>query len=124
MKTVEQNVEDWRKQLLDLSKRNPLLNFRISTTRPTSIQLVEPGADEIFAKLIDGESLEIVADREDPGDYDDDLMEEVEPALEEGEPVSAEGERVPEEEPAPAPRRPLGSGQVRSGLLAERTAKV
>jgi very-short-patch-repair endonuclease len=111
MKTVNQRVEDWRRQLLDLTKRNALLNFRISTGRPTSIALIEPGADAIFSALMAGESLEIVAETEDPGDFADDLVAEGEPAEEPEAPVRGE---LP----------PLGPGQVRSSLTAERTVKV
>src|SRR5688572_16198992 len=47
-------IEQWRKQLLDTSKRNRLVNFR--TGRTGGIALVHPGPGDIWHRLMAGGS--------------------------------------------------------------------
>ena len=52
---IPQLVENWKKQLLDLSKRNNLLNF--VKTRRGSLHIVYPGFAELFDVLLKGQEL-------------------------------------------------------------------
>ncbi len=52
---IPQLVENWKKQLLDLSKRNNLLNF--VKTRRGSLHIVYPGFVELFDALLNGQEL-------------------------------------------------------------------
>ena len=56
MATITQLVEEWKKKLLDLSKRNNLLNFR--TTRRGTLKIVFPDFDELYTSLTDGDELQ------------------------------------------------------------------
>ncbi|MDP9472136.1 MAG: DUF4011 domain-containing protein, partial [Chloroflexota bacterium] len=60
MPTVEERLSQWQQELLDLSNRNQLLNFRPSTTRPSSLQLIAPQIDELYQVLLQGKSLQVV----------------------------------------------------------------
>jgi very-short-patch-repair endonuclease len=55
-KDVLQAVERLRKRLLDLTNRNPLLNYRIESAR-AGLRVVDEVPDLLFSKLIDGEAL-------------------------------------------------------------------
>lgn len=57
MSQVLQQISQWQQELLDLSNRNRLLNFRPSTTRPSSIQLIAPEIESIYEELSQGKSL-------------------------------------------------------------------
>lgn len=48
---TKQLLEDWKKKLLDLSKRNSLINYK--TTKRGSLQIVYPSYDKLFAGLMD-----------------------------------------------------------------------
>ncbi|MGH2531278.1 MAG: DUF3320 domain-containing protein [Thermomicrobiales bacterium] len=41
----------WQQELLDLTNRNRLLNFRFSPSRPSSLQLIAPQVDALYALL-------------------------------------------------------------------------
>ena len=56
MSTIAQLVEEWKKKLLDLSKRNNLLNFR--TTRRGTLTIAYPDFDELYSSLTDGDELQ------------------------------------------------------------------
>ncbi len=56
MSQIEQLIEEWKKKLLDLSKRNNLLNFR--TTRKGILQIVFPDFDELYSSLTNGDDLQ------------------------------------------------------------------
>lgn len=47
---TEQRIKKWKDKLIDLSKRNRLLNFK--TTRVTTVQVVNELPPEIFKKLV------------------------------------------------------------------------
>lgn len=49
--TVESTVDLWRKELLELTNRNPLLNIGRSTGRTSTLQITVPDAAELFALL-------------------------------------------------------------------------
>lgn len=46
---INQKLEYWEHQLLDLGKRNKMINYR--ETKRTTIKLVEPSFDELFNRL-------------------------------------------------------------------------
>jgi len=50
LSAVSEKIEYWKSQLIDLSKRNRLLNFR--QTKTSGIQLVQPAVEEIFEWLV------------------------------------------------------------------------
>ena len=54
--TIEQLIEEWKKKLLDLSKRNNLLNFR--TTRRGNLEIVYPDFEELYSSLTNGDDLQ------------------------------------------------------------------
>ena len=56
MATITQLIEEWKKKLLDLSKRNNLLNFR--TTRRGTLTITYPDFDDLYSSLTDGEDLQ------------------------------------------------------------------
>jgi len=73
MRTVEQQLGQWQQELLDLTNRNRLLNFRPSTSRPISLQLTAPDLSGIYQGLIDGKGFRITGDdRLDSPDEADD----------------------------------------------------
>ena len=49
-------IEEWKKKLLDLSKRNNLLNFR--TTRKGNLEIVFPVFDDLYSSLTDGKEMQ------------------------------------------------------------------
>jgi len=50
---VDEQVEQWRNDLVDLTRRNRLLNVRPGA-RSSDLLVVEPGAEEILARLLGG----------------------------------------------------------------------
>ncbi len=70
MPTIEDRLRQWRQELLDFSNRNRLLNFRWSTSRPSSVQLRAPEADSVCQDLVEGRSLTVVGNHP-PGIQDD-----------------------------------------------------
>ncbi len=60
MKTVEDQLRLWQKDLLDLSNRNRLINFREFAHRPNSLQILAPEITTLYESLLDGKSLTIL----------------------------------------------------------------
>lgn len=52
MSRTEQLIEEWKKKLLDLSKRNNLLNFR--TTKRGTLKIVHPGFSDLYDSIVGG----------------------------------------------------------------------
>ncbi len=50
MTQIEKNIELWKKKLLDLSKRNPLLFFK--HTKRSHLQIIDPSPDALFSSLV------------------------------------------------------------------------
>ena len=125
MPTIEERLGQWQQELLDLSNRNRLLNFRPSTTRPTSIQLLSPQPAELFRTLLQGASLRIVGhDPEVEGDKETELGSD-----EQDDAGSSTEQRVVRtarevtdalDQPLPSSRR----GTVLSNLVVEKNSKV
>lgn len=112
MSTVQERLARWRQDLLDLSNRNRLLSFRVSTARPSSIQLVEPDASAIFRTLVDGRPVELVGEEDDAGADEAQLLLDLSvPTTERSAPSSAEAPRLP-------------PGAARSSLPPEQTNRV
>jgi hypothetical protein len=84
MPTIEDRLRQWQQELLDLSNRNTLLNFRASTSRPSTIELIAPRPAEIYDSLCQGRSLIVLgndppeddADEEGKDDRDDTLAQQ------------------------------------------------
>jgi hypothetical protein len=49
---IEQRIEEWKRRLLDLGRRNPLLYFNQS--RRTAIQITAPEVRQLFDGILDG----------------------------------------------------------------------
>lgn len=49
MEILDKKIEYWEHQLLDLGKRNKMINYR--ETKRTTIKLIEPSFDELFNRL-------------------------------------------------------------------------
>ena len=47
---VLRKVDDWKLKLIDLSRRNRLVNFR--PTRSSSLRFQRPGIDAVFERLV------------------------------------------------------------------------
>src|SRR5215203_5255883 len=80
MPTIQERLQQWQQELLDFSNRNRLLNFRPSTTRPSSIELIAPDPEAIYEALLQGKSLTVVGNDPEEQEDDDqrDLFEEEE----------------------------------------------
>src|SRR3990172_4860024 len=50
MNRVAQRIEDWKRRLVDLSRRNRLLFF--ARTRGTTLKIVEPSPNDVFGRLV------------------------------------------------------------------------
>ena len=46
---IDHKIEHWKKELLDTSKRNKMINYR--ETKRATLRILEPGAEELFNKL-------------------------------------------------------------------------
>lgn len=66
-KLVEQ-LEVWRRELIDFSRRNRLLNL---SGRAVSVPLIEPPAETILELLVKGKSLQIYPEKVDEPDAND-----------------------------------------------------
>ncbi|WP_025715969.1 DUF4011 domain-containing protein [Paenibacillus sp. 1-18] len=74
MASIDVRIDNWKKRLLDLGKRNRLINYR--ETKRSSIRIISPDLDELFANLVLNEnSLEFPFQYEDFNDDDLDEME-------------------------------------------------
>src|SRR5215217_3169248 len=78
MPTIQDRLGQWQQELLDFSNRNRLLNFRPSTTRPSSIELIAPDPVSLYQTLVQGKSLIVVGNdpREEEGDDERELIDE------------------------------------------------
>jgi len=54
----EIRLEKWKQKLLDLGKRNRLLNYR--ETKRSNLKILEPDVDEIFKALTSNQTLEFI----------------------------------------------------------------
>jgi very-short-patch-repair endonuclease/DNA polymerase III delta prime subunit len=76
MTTIEERLRHWQQELLDLSNRNPLLNFRPSSSKPSTIELIVPTPVELYDLLRQGKSLTVLGnDPTDPEPDDQDYEE-------------------------------------------------
>jgi len=53
MSLVDQRIEEWKRKIVDLSRRNRLLFF--SRTRGSTLRVVEPSPIEVFERLVNSE---------------------------------------------------------------------
>src|SRR5208282_2146949 len=53
MNRVEQRVEEWKRKIVDLSRRNRSLYF--ARTRGSTLKITEPDLSEIFENLVNSE---------------------------------------------------------------------
>ncbi len=57
MTSINLRIEKWKKKLLDLGKRNRLINYR--ETKRSNLKITSPEIDELYRKLVvDEDSLE------------------------------------------------------------------
>lgn len=57
MASIDLHIENWKKKLLDLGKRNRLINYK--ETKRSNLKITSPGIDELYRRLVeDEESLE------------------------------------------------------------------
>jgi len=54
MSLVDQRIEEWKRKIVDLSRRNRLLFF--SPTRGSTLRVVEPSLTEVFERLVNSEA--------------------------------------------------------------------
>lgn len=47
---LERNIDNWKKSLLELGKRNKLINYK--DTKRSNINIVEPGINDLFENLV------------------------------------------------------------------------
>ncbi len=47
---LEQKIEAWKNKLIDLSRRNPLLNFK--ATKVTTIKIIDELPTEVFKSMV------------------------------------------------------------------------
>ncbi len=65
-KPILESIEESRKELLDLSLRNPLLNYR--PLRARGVEMVGENAAQVFKTLVaDGRPMSFLPGRESPG---------------------------------------------------------
>ena len=50
MRNIDHDITTWKKKLLDLGKRNRLINFR--ETKRSNIKITSPGIEEIYKNLV------------------------------------------------------------------------
>ena len=61
--TIRSKLDDWRRQLLDLTKRNPLVNTKIG--RRSGIEIEYPAPDAVWQQLVlDNSALTFVWNRD------------------------------------------------------------
>jgi len=65
-------LEKIRRQLLDLTNRNNLLNYRLTAK---SIQIIDELPDTIYHQLLEGKSLELLPVPEPADEPDQDVLE-------------------------------------------------
>jgi very-short-patch-repair endonuclease len=75
-------IAELRQQLLDLSNRNRLLNFKHTPSGGRYVRVVDESPEAIFAQLHDGEKVELVALPDPPDELEDENTEEFRAAFE------------------------------------------
>jgi hypothetical protein len=50
MSKTDARIEDWKRKLIDLTRRNRLLFF--TPTRSSSLKVIEPSSTEVFRRLV------------------------------------------------------------------------
>ena len=55
MANVDVNIEKWKKRLLDLGKKNRLINYR--ETKRSNIKITSPNSAELYSKLVINEKV-------------------------------------------------------------------
>ena len=136
MSTIEEKIAEWQKELLQFDNRNRLLNFRHSSSRPSTIPLVDPSISSLYQLIVSGKKLTLVG-TEFPADgriADDEAITpeasrgEVETiAAEDFEHTEQNGWSTSIERPPDAPTAsptPLVSGSARSPLMSEKLHAV
>jgi very-short-patch-repair endonuclease len=73
MPDIDQYIETWKNRLLDLGKRNRLINYR--ETKRSNIKIIAPSIDELYEKLVVKEDslnfpFSIDGNYDDPNDID------------------------------------------------------
>jgi hypothetical protein len=75
-------IENWKRKLLDVSKRNRSLNFK--PLRVSTITIVDTAPDIVFSKLwIDGSNMRFAAaekSSDSPDDDSNDIVNELQPS--------------------------------------------
>lgn len=70
-KAITQNIEKWKKLLLDFSKRNRLYNFH--TTKRTNLEIASPEFGDLYNRItLNNETLQFPYPVEDDEEEDDD----------------------------------------------------
>ncbi|MEY9213461.1 DUF4011 domain-containing protein [Thermobifida halotolerans] len=93
--TLHKQLENWREELLDLSKRNRLLRFR--HTRTTTLEIRGPGHTELLRRLPRGVGFASLPFKpaKDAGSESPDKAEEDHPATQEEKDLAAGAEEAP-----------------------------
>src|SRR6266545_3397253 len=81
-KFTSQLIVKLRTRLLDLTNRNPLLNYRHSDRARAQVRAVDANPNFIYSRLSEGKELSFCALEEPPGEPDDEQMDEFQMALE------------------------------------------
>jgi len=68
MANVDVNIEKWKKRLLDLGKKNRLINYR--ETKRSNIKITSPNSAELYSKLVINEKVLTFA-HSNQNDFDD-----------------------------------------------------
>ena len=79
----EQKLNRWAELLLDIGKRNPLVNYR--DTRATTLETLTPDPGRLFELLRDGHSLEVI----DPKAIDKDEQRDSSPKTNDPAPIQS-----------------------------------
>jgi hypothetical protein len=117
MITIEQRLAQWQQELLDLSNRNRLLNYRFTPARPSSLYLRSPLASDIYQILLGGKSLIIQGNGIDES--------EEEKTFASGEfAESSDDDMTSDPDPSSTVPIEAGAGAVRSSLTSEKTNRV
>ena len=75
MEQIEVRIEKWKQRLLDLGKRNRLINFK--ETKRANLKIIEPGIEELYQALVLDErtlTFPMPVDN-DENDFDDDTYD-------------------------------------------------
>ena len=73
LEILDKKIESWKNKLIDLSRRNRLLNFR--PTKVTTIKIVDEIPSEIFKSLvIDNKSFHFLSKQEEEDSSEEDVL--------------------------------------------------